>query len=62
MSVIFQRLIAQNKLHLKTGDMQDTMHRSFYMSDCDFYLYYTLVLYSLIMICIFTLFVFFYQS
>lgn len=40
---------------LKTGRMQDTMPPSFYMPGCDFYLYYTLVLYSLIMICIFTL-------
>jgi len=31
----------------------------FFMCDCDFYQYYTLVLYSLIMICIFTLFIFY---
>lgn len=62
MNVIFQRLITRNKRCLKTGKtwhMQDTMHPSFLYSDCDFYLYYTLVLYSLIMICIFTLFIFY---
>lgn len=34
---------------------------SIFLYDCDFYLYYTLVLYSLIMICMFPLFIF-YQS
>lgn len=56
MNVVFQRLITQNKLCLKTRRMQNTTHASFCMCDCDFYLYYTLVLYSLIMICIFTLY------
>jgi len=58
MNVIFQRLIAQNKLS------QNSTHAGhdaciFFMCDCDFYQYYTLVLYSLIMICIFTLFIFY---
>lgn len=60
-NLTFQRLNTQKKVCLKPGRMQDTMHPSFYMRDCDFYLYYTLLLYSLIMICIFTL-VIFYQS
>lgn len=55
MNVIFQRLMThRTNCVSKTGHMQDTRHVSFYMYDCDFYLYYTLVLYSLIIICICT--------
>lgn len=39
-----QYCVNVNKLCLRTGRMQDTPHAPFYKSDCDFYMYYTLVL------------------
>lgn len=46
MNVIFQRMVAQNKLCLQNKTHAGHNASIFLYSDCDFYLYYTLVLYS----------------